>query len=147
MPFISITRLRVKSIFHLIPFMRANEAAAKQLVKTPGFLGGKELIDKGLTFWTLTMWADDANMKTFRNSNAHQQAMQKLPFWCSEASYNHWTQEDFVLPGWTVASTRLIMEGKLTKVRNPSPAQAGNGFPAIKWNKLERAFQPKQPNT
>ena len=45
MPYISVTRLRVKSVFYLISFMRANEATVKTLVKSKGFLNGKELID------------------------------------------------------------------------------------------------------
>ena len=142
MPFVSATRLKVKSIFNLIPFMLANEASVKQLKKTPGFLSGKELVDKGLTFWTLTIWEDDAKMKEFRNSIAHRKAMQKLPFWCSEASYFHWTQEQEILPEWTIASLKLIQEGKITKVRKPSSRQITNSFPPIKWRKLERNFKP-----
>jgi heme-degrading monooxygenase HmoA len=87
MPFISITRLRIHSIFILPKFMLANEASVKQLRKIDGFLKGKELIDKGLTFWTLTMWRDEIAMKAFRNSIPHRKAMQKLPSWCCEASY------------------------------------------------------------
>lgn len=143
MPFVSITRLKVKSIWYLIPFMKANEASAKQLVITPGFLSGKELVDKGLTFWTLTIWDDDAKMKSFRNSEAHRKAMQKLPFWCSEASYFHWLQDEPFLPNWHTASLKLIQEGKITKVRNPSAKQLSNQFPPIKWTKLERVFKPQ----
>ncbi len=143
MPFVSITRLKVKSFFYLLPFMRANERSAKQLVKTAGLLQGKELIDKGLTFWTLTLWSDDGQMKAFRNSNAHRQAMQKLPYCCSEASYFHWNQEEFTLPDWTTASEKLIGKGKITKVRNPSPRQITNNFAPIKWTKFERIFSPE----
>jgi hypothetical protein len=141
MPFVSITRLKVKSILYLISFMRANEASVKQLQITPGFLSGKELVDKGLTFWTLTIWEDGDKMKTFRNSVAHRNAMQKLPFWCSEASYFHWTEESGVMPDWATASAKLMEEGKITKVRNPTSNQLSNSFPPIKWNKMERVFR------
>ena len=144
MPFVSITRLKVRSIFYLIAFMRANEASVKQLVTTPGFLAGKELTDKGLKFWTLTIWQDDSSMKEFRNSVPHRKAMQKLPFWCSEASYFHWTQEEASLPGWNIAAERLIKEGRLTKLRKPSARQLANDFPRIKWLKFERALRPKK---
>lgn len=141
MPFISITRLKVKSLFYLIPFLRANETSAKQLVKVSGFIAGKELIDKSLTFWTLTIWDSDSNMREFRNSSSHKKAMQKLPYWCSEASYFHWTQESPNLPDWKAASTRLLREGKLTKVRQPTSRQLSNNFPSIKWTRLERIFK------
>jgi heme-degrading monooxygenase HmoA len=143
MPFVSITRLKVKSILYLISFMRANEASAKELAASAGFLGGKELVDKGFTFWTLTIWEDQAKMKAFRNSVAHRNAMQKLPVWCSEAAYFHWTQEQAILPEWDIASVKLIGEGTVTKVRNPSSRQVANSFPPIKWLKFERVFKPR----
>ena len=141
MPFVSITRLKIKSLFYLIPFLRANEASAKQLVKVNGFIAGKELTDKGLTFWTLTIWDNDSNMREFRNSPSHKKAMQNLPNWCNEASYFHWTQESPNLPDWSLASNRLIKEGKLTKVRQPTSRHLSNDFPSIKWTKLERVFK------
>src|SRR6476661_3948371 len=101
MIFISATRLRVSSLRYLFGFFRANEASVKELVKTKGFLDGKELIDKHLTFWTLTLWDDMENMKRFRNSEAHRKAMQKLPVWCDEAAYVHWLQDNNIIPGWT----------------------------------------------
>lgn len=67
MPFVSVTRLRVKSIFYIL-FMRANKASVKELKTSKGLFKGKELIDKNLTFWTITKWNN-------------------------EASYIHWIQE------------------------------------------------------
>ena len=87
MPFVSVTRLRVKSIFFLIPFMRANEASVKELKASVGLLKGKELIDKKLTFWTITIWENEESMKGFRGSFSHRNAMQHLPKWCDEALY------------------------------------------------------------
>jgi hypothetical protein len=126
--------------------MRANESSVKQLVSTSGLIQGKELLDKGLTFWTLTIWDDDTKMKEFRNSVAHRQAMQKLPIWCNEASYFHWTQEQSIIPDWHTASARLIQEGKISKVRQPSARQIANSFPPVQWTKLERVFKPKMHN-
>ena len=142
MAFISVTRLKVKSIFYLLQFMQVNESSAKQLIMTNGFLAGKELMDKNLTFWTITMWKDDLSMKEFRNSIPHRKAIQKLPDWCTEASYFHWVQVDNILPEWITASERLLKEGKLTKVRKPSQNQIANKFPPIKWTKLQRFFKP-----
>ena len=65
MPFVSVTRLRVKSMFFLLSFMRANESSVKELKVSKGLLKGKELIDKKLTFWTITLWEDEESMKKF----------------------------------------------------------------------------------
>jgi len=141
MPFVSVTRLRVKSIFYLIPFMRANEASVKEINKSKGFLKGKELIDKKLTFWTITIWDNEESMKEFRSSTSHRIAMQHLPKWCDEASYHHWVQEETEFPTWDNISEKLYSEGRLSKVRNPSKAQVENQFPPIKWTKTERRLK------
>lgn len=141
MPFVSVTRLRVKSIFFLIPFMGANEASVKELKESKGLIKGKELIDKHLTFWTITIWENEASMKDFRGSPSHRKAMQQLPEWCSEASYHHWAQDENEFPSWTIIAEKLYSEGKLSKVRNPSQAQVTNQFPTIRWTKTERILK------
>ena len=124
-------------------FLRANEASVKQLLSTPGLIAGKELVDKGLTFWTLTIWRSDADMKSFRNSEAHRKAMQRPPDWCSEAAYFHWIQEETILPAWDNKTKRLIDEGRLSKVRKPSARHLQHQIPPIRWRKFERAFKAK----
>ena len=123
-------------------FLITNEASVKQLKKTFGFLVGLELIDKNMTFWTLTMWDLDADMKVFRNSLPHKKAMQKLPIWCNEASYVHWTQEDQQIPDWKIVHDKMLKEGKISKVRNPSENHLSKNYPEIKWKKLKRNFKP-----
>ena len=141
MPFISVTRLRVKSIFYLVSFFRANESSVKELKSSEGLIQAKELLDKNLTFWTLTMWEDEHYMKKFRISNAHRTAMQHLPKWCDEASYHHWFQDSFEFESWKIVSEKLFKEGRLSKLRNPSIAQVNNKFHPIKWTKTERVLK------
>jgi hypothetical protein len=121
--------------------MRANEASVNELKLSNGLLKGKELIDKNLTFWTITIWENEESMKEFRGSSSHRMAMQHLPKWCNEASYHHWVQEDDVFPSWNTISEKLFSEGRLSKVRNPSKAQVENQFPPIKWTKTERRLK------
>ena len=141
MPFVSVTRLRVKSMLYLIQFMRANEASVKALKSSAGLIKGKELIDKHLTFWTVTLWENEASMKEFRGSLSHRNAMQHLPLWCNEASYHHWIQEENEYPDWNTIAEKLFTDGRLSKVRNPSKAQTENRFPPIKWLKTERKLK------
>jgi hypothetical protein len=121
--------------------MRANEASVKDLKESRGLLKGKELIDKKLTFWTITIWENEESMKGFRGSSSHRNAMQQLPKWCNEASYHHWVQEHDEFPSWSTISEKLFSEGRLSKVRNPSKAQVENRFPSIKWTKTERKLK------
>jgi len=141
MYFISVTRLRVKSFLSLPRFFLANEASLKQLKKTMGFVIGKELVDKKLTFWTITLWEAESNMKEFRNSIPHRKAMQNLPHWCDEASYLHWVQEEKILPDWKTVYDKMITEGKITKVKFPSANQINKEYPPIKWTKSERKLK------
>ncbi|MFC0517640.1 hypothetical protein ACFFGT_25735 [Mucilaginibacter angelicae] len=138
MIFISVTRLRVHSLLNLLSFFSKNEASVKALLSTEGFLQGKELIDKRLTFWTVTLWKDIEAMKKFRNCDAHRKAMQKLPLWCDEAAYVHWCQEEPEIPDWETVYQKLITEGKITKVKKPSPQQANLSYTPVKWKMIER---------
>lgn len=121
--------------------MIANEASVKQLMITEGFIGGKELMDKGLIFWTMSLWDKDADMKSFRNSAPHRKAMQNLPKWCNEATYTHWLQEEPILPPWDIVQNKILKEGVITKVRRPSERHQSKSFPPIKWTKTERVFK------
>jgi heme-degrading monooxygenase HmoA len=141
MYFISVTRLRVRSVRFLPQFILANEASIKSIKKIAGFISGKELIDKGLTFWTVTLWESDQAMKYFRNNDPHKSAMRKLPDWCNEGAYVHWTPEDEVIPGWDILYKKLMTEGKLTKIKHPSAQQEGMNYPEILWIKTERPFK------
>jgi hypothetical protein len=139
--FVSATRLKLRSIFHLPAFIVANNESVQQLLVTDGFISGKELPDKGLVFWTLTLWRSDADMKAFRNSTAHRKAMQKLPVWCNEATYIHWLQEEPTLPDWNTVYERMMTDGVVSKVKNPSVRHLSKSFGPIKWTKLERILK------
>jgi len=92
-------------------------------------LAGRLMLEAHLVFWTATVWESEAAMRAFRSSGAHMQAMPKLLDWCDEASYVHWEQDSAELPSWAEAHRRMVTEGKLSKVKNPSPAQAAKKFP------------------
>jgi len=67
--------------------------AQRQAVRAAGFAGGRLLIDKHRTYWTLTLWDNEKSMKAFRGSGAHGRVMPKLVEWCDEAAYAHWITE------------------------------------------------------
>ncbi len=142
MYFVSVTRLRVRSIRFMLQFFRANEASIKAIRKSDGYLGGKELVDKSFTFWTVTVWDSDKAMKFFRNNDPHKTAMRNLPEWCNEGSYIHWLQESSEIPGWDILYSRMIAEGKLTKVKHPSLRHLDMSYPPPAWTKTERPILP-----
>ena len=145
MLFISVTRLRLRSIWFLLPFLRTNAGAMRQLKQESAFLKGKTLIDRHLTFWTLTAWPSEKDMGAYRNSGAHLKAMAKLINWCDEATAAHWSQEETELPNWQEAYHHITApEARVSKVHQPSKDHAAKNFLPPRYpSKLEAVLTPK----
>ncbi len=92
MAFVSITRLRLRSVLYFLSFFIHATRSGNQINKATGFLQGKTLLDRKLTFWTMSLWTDNIAMIKYRNTDAHKKAMPKLQHWCDEASILHWNQ-------------------------------------------------------
>ena len=70
MAMISVTRLHVRSIRFLMPFMIDSRKIARQATRAPGFLSKRLAVEPYLGFWTLTAWQDEMSMRGFRNSGS-----------------------------------------------------------------------------
>jgi quinol monooxygenase YgiN len=121
MKLISVTRLRLRSVRFLPAFFWFAWKSVQQARQTKGNLKTKLVQDANLTFWTITAWEDEAAMRSFMMTGAHHQAMPKLLNWCDEASVVHWLQETDELPNVAEAHRRMVTEGRVSKVRHPSP--------------------------
>lgn len=130
MPFLSITRLRVRSFRYLPLFAVYTLRSLKQIKASTGFLDGSLLPDRKWTFWTMTEWDSRESMRRYITTGAHMAAMPKLLDWCDEASLVHWDQPGTALPSWTEADRRMRSEGRISKVRNPSPNHTDMSFRA-----------------
>ena len=128
MPFVSITRLRLRSIRFLPAFALQAFRTSRQAAAQPGFRGGSILADRAWTFWTMTAWDDEDAMGRYMTDGAHRAAMPRLLDWCDEASLVHWTQGAVALPSWTEADRRMRADGRPSKVRHPSPRHATLGY-------------------
>lgn len=124
MPFVSLTRLRLRSLRFLPGFALHTLQAQRQLKQATGFLSGKLLPDRNLTFWTITAWDSEASMRAYMTNGAHKRAMPHLLHWCDEASIAHWTQPEAALPTWDEADERMRASGRISKVHHPSPHHA-----------------------
>jgi hypothetical protein len=123
-PILSITRLRLRSWRYFPLFVVYTMASSRQARRTPGFLSGWMGSSSATTFWTATVWRDDASLRAFRDQSWHLVAMRKLLDWCDEAAVARMQQGDDQLPDAPAAFRRLVSEGRLSKVRHPSPAHA-----------------------
>lgn len=129
MPTVSITRLRVRSWRFLPVFFLYALRSARLAAKAEGNLAAKLLRDRRNTFWTGTVWTNDAAMKSFMLSGIHRQAVPKLLNWCDEAGLVHWSQEGTGLPAWADACLRLEKEDRPSEIYHPSPGHLAHKFP------------------
>ena len=120
MRFISVTRLRLRSIRFLPSLWWEIRKLQRSLEDAPGFLMGKLLADRNRTFWTMTMWKDLDSMRAFRDSRAHAPVMRNAARWCDEASVVHWETQADELPDWDEAHRRMSESGKLSPLKCPS---------------------------
>ena len=123
MPFISVTRLRVRSWIYFPVFLLQALRSARQAAKSEGNITTRLLQESHNTFWTLSCWSSEKSMKTFILAGTHGAVMRKLVEWCDEAAVVHWSQESSDPPSWEEAHRRLQQEGRVSKVNNPSLAQ------------------------
>ncbi len=128
MPFVSVTRLRLRSIRFLPAFALQTLGTLRQAGAAPGFRDGSLLPDRRWTFWTMTLWDDRDAMRAYMTAGAHRTAMPKLLGWCDEASVVHWDTPDTALPGWADAAARMRLDGRPSKVRRPSADHAAMTF-------------------
>jgi hypothetical protein len=131
MPLVSLTRLRLRSVRYLLPFALQSHRISRQAERTSGFIGGKVYGEPlRLTFWTATLWQNEAAMRGFRGFGAHQIAMPKLANWCDEASVLHWNQPGNDVPEPEIILLRMQRDGRLLSVRYPSPDHAARRIAA-----------------
>jgi hypothetical protein len=139
---VSITRLRVRSIWYMPIFIVHAMRSMSQAQSAEGIAGVETRFEKNNVVWTKTVWQDESLMKKYRSSGAHQVAMRLLSEICSEASIVRWSQETPDLPAWEEAHQRMLAEGKLSHVKRPSPLQAsGRTAPAA----MAAGFAPPMP--
>lgn len=118
--FFSVTRLRLRSAWFFPGFFFYAQRSTRQARNAPGCLGVKTRKTRGLAFWTLTRWRDEAAMRTFRSQPPHGSAMPKLARWCDEAAVAHWEGNPAETPSWDDAVRKLQKLGRLSPVDHPS---------------------------
>lgn len=118
--FVSVTRLRVRSVLLLPVFLYRSHQCVRQAVVAKGFRGGVTLIDKGRVFWTLTQWDSERSMKAYRGAQPHAAVMPKIVDWCSEAAVTHFEHEGETLPSWREAWQRLTQTPRFIALNHPN---------------------------
>lgn len=120
MPFVSATRLRIRSWRFLPAFFLSTLDIRAELRRAEGFLGGSLLADRRRAFWTLTVWQNAEAMQRYILAGAHKRAMPKLAHWCDEACIVHWEQTSAEQPDWSEVHSRMLAEGRASRLSHAS---------------------------
>ena len=121
---VSVTRLRLRSVRYLLPFLVWAFKSNNQAMKTPGCVAIDTRKTRGLTFWTRSVWKDESSLKSFMINAPHRKVMPKLYVWCDEAAIGRWQTQSDTLPSWEEAQQRIVSHGRLSRVKAPSRMQA-----------------------
>jgi len=140
--FISITRLSIRSLRFVRAFQRENAGIVEQIVRPPGFIAGRLLVETPLTYWTMTGWDDEAAMRAFVRSGAHRAAMPKLQDWSDESTYTDWLHQSRELPDWRSAAERLAAAPHPFRLHYPSSNHARGYVKPLRSAFLSRALAP-----
>jgi len=120
--FVSITRLRLRSWRFVPVFAVQALRSALQAKAAPGNVGVALLAEAHRTFWTRTIWTDEAAMRAFLRSGVHRRVMSKLADWCDEAAVVHWAAVTADAPAWDEVWQRMQRDGRASAVNHPTPA-------------------------
>ena len=128
MAVISVTRLRLRSLDYLPAFLEYADPAHAQAEQAPGNIHTLIRAQTETVYWTLSVWDNEASMRTYMMADAHGKAMPKLVEWSDEASTVHWNQESSELPSWDVAEQWMAEHGKFLPLKYPSEAHLQKRF-------------------
>jgi quinol monooxygenase YgiN len=129
MPVIVVTRLRLKEPGLLDEFFTAAAAVLDQALKSAGNLGADALADANNAWWSVTSWQERGPMQAFVQTEPHLSTMAKLDHLCDEATFVDWEQASPDLPDWQISYRRLVADGQVSTLSQPSAANQTKDFP------------------
>ena len=112
--FISVTRLKVKNLAKMPSFFKHASGSMKQAGKAKRLLhkdSYAELLK--LTFWTLSAWESEQDMRNYLRKGAHREAMKKAGDIAIELDSINFTSE--TIPTWKEARQMLLADPDSSK--------------------------------
>ena len=69
-------------------------------------------------------------MHAYVGAEPHRGIMRRLDDWCDEATFVDWEQDSAEIPDWLASYARLIADGNVASLTQPSQAHQTRAFPA-----------------
>ena len=130
MPFIVVTRLRLRNPAFFDEFFASAVAVMEQATNAEGNLGADVLAEANNTYWTRSAWQERDLMARFVGSQPHLGTMDRLDEWCDEATFVDWEQASAELPDWRDGYERLVADGHVASLTRGTDAHHTRDFPA-----------------
>lgn len=107
---ITITSLRLRSLFGFFPLTYTAMGIVRQIRKRSGFLGMRNT-GFGYLHFTISAWENAASAKAFAHSGAHHSAMRNGGKLATEIRVH--TYEAAAMPGWAEAKRLVAEKGRV----------------------------------
>lgn len=144
MPYLTVTRLHLKSRLMTPKFLIANEPIFQELMQSNGYLNGKTLLDFGGGAWTISLWKDMESMQQFYLSGTHRKIMPMLDYYADEGANRTIEYGLYKLPNWKQARDLLAEGAKFSSgVRHPNQRQKNQIIPKLWFPLFSRALKAK----
>lgn len=120
MPYLSMTRLKLRSLRHLPHFSLHTARVVRQVQRTPGFIDGQIMFALELSAWTVVLWESDAAIRTYFTNGVHGRGQSYIYVWASEANHAHVAVDHLELPSWEEVARSLSEIGRFLTIPYPS---------------------------
>jgi hypothetical protein len=103
------TRLPLTAHRYLPGFLRDTLRIRRQLAASPGLVGDALLAEvRAKTFWTVSVWADEASLRTFASAEPHHSVMRRVPARMADSAFRTFAVRGRELPlAWPASKERL----------------------------------------
>jgi hypothetical protein len=120
MPYLSMTRLKLRSPRYLPSFLIYNSQIVEEIRVSHGFLKGKQSATLNLSMWTATLWNSYVDLQRFYRTGSHAKVMSQIDMWSSEAASGNREVYSLDIPSWQSIGLFLTESGHFLNLKNPS---------------------------
>lgn len=120
MAYLSLTRLRLKHVGYLIPYLIDSAKIVREIIHSDGFIAGKVLAAPNLSMWTATLWSSKQASKAFHTKGSHGKIMSRFSSISTEAANVSVETSYARLPRWDYIAKLLTESGKFHQLESPS---------------------------
>ena len=103
------TKLPLTAHRHVPGFLRDTLRIRRQLAASPGLVGYSLLAELGAkTFWTVSVWEDEAALRSFAAAEPHRSVMRRVPARMGDSAFRTFAVSGRELPlTWPTSKDRL----------------------------------------